>query len=124
MFALSDNQSSINLYDRRLVDAAIEAEARAFFASYVDEWVRETEWHSSISAITHHRRFRDIVNIGAAAAKIILQRMNEGDIRIHWFPVLKEITAEDPVPIQERGRVALMSNRWIEWGRERGYIES
>jgi len=51
------------------------------------------------------------------AAKLILERMASGDVHIHWFPALKDITGIDPVPPHERGKLPAMTRAWIEWGK-------
>jgi len=124
LFYKTDNQTANTEYDPRLMDATVRIMMSNFFAAYADEWLNDTSWHSSISSITRHRRFRDIVNMGTAAAIFILARMNQGDIHIHWFPALKDIANEDPVPADERGSVPLMTKRWIDWGKRKGYFSA
>ena len=38
-----------------------------------------------------------------------------------WVWALPEITGEDPVSPEDAGRIAKMSEAWLQWGRERGY---
>jgi hypothetical protein len=78
---------------------------------------------SSISAITRHPSFGAILEIGEPAIPLILRRIDAGDMHIYWFPLLKRISGEDPVPSHKRGRTSLMTAEWLRWGRERGYLK-
>jgi len=61
------------------------------------------------------------MNIGAASIPLILREMSikQGQ----WFWALKSITNEDPVKPEHRGIVAEMSRDWLQWGKDRGYID-
>jgi hypothetical protein len=102
--------------------AALEAFERQLFDSLVSEWFDDTKWHSSISSIVKHPAFTKIVGLNRAGARFILERMAEGDVHVHWFPALKDITGADPVPDYERGRVSQMTRRWLEWGKAEGLL--
>jgi hypothetical protein len=41
----------------------------------------------------------------------------------HWFWALNAITREDPIDPEYAGNVRKMTQAWLEWGRERGYID-
>ena len=101
---------------------ALESEQRHVFDIYIDTWLRETAWYSSISSITRHPNFAEVISFGDLAIKFILQRLDGGEVRIHWFPVLKHLTHTDPVPPDERGVVNRMAQRWLDWGRIQGYL--
>ena len=91
------------------------------FDAYVDAWLAETQGYSSISSITRHPNFGAIVSMGLPAMEFILARMERGEVHVHWFPALKEISGgADPVPPNERGNLNQMAVRWIEWGRRLG----
>ena len=36
----------------------------------------------------------------------------------HWFPALKSISGEDPVPPEDRGKVRRMTKAWLAWGEK------
>ena len=106
----------------RLTAAKRKKMAKIFFNRAADEWISDTAWHSSISTITRHPRFAEIVGQGPMAAKLILERMVAGDFHVHWFPALKDILQTDPVPEDKRGRTRDMAAIWIEWGKVNGYV--
>lgn len=35
---------------------------------------------------------------------------------------LPEITGEDPVPVADRGDIIKMTDAWLSWGKEHGYL--
>jgi len=39
-----------------------------------------------------------------------------------WFWALKSITGEDPVSPEKRGRIRDMTQAWLRWGQEQGYL--
>ena len=39
-----------------------------------------------------------------------------------WFWALRSLTDENPVTQQMRGDVAAMTEAWLNWGREHGYL--
>lgn len=101
-----------------------EDRKRTVFNRYVNAWLRDTQWHSSIGSIVKHPFFSRIVNLKELGAKFILERMSAGDVHPHWFPALKDIAGQfDPVPPHDRGRVSEMTKHWLEWGRSRGFID-
>ena len=40
----------------------------------------------------------------------------------HWFWALTAIAGENPVPRNQAGKQRLMRERWLEWGKRRGYL--
>jgi len=109
--------------------AGVTAEAyrlalKDIFDSRVRDWVQDTQWTSSISAITAHRQFAEIVDMGEIVIPFVLQRLAAGELNIHWFPLLKDLAhGHDPVPPQYRGRVRQMADEWLAWGRQRNLID-
>jgi hypothetical protein len=105
-----------------LIALSLDEMSRIFFDARASRWISDTAWHSSISAVTRHPDFAAIVDMGSPAAKFILERMVAGEVHVHWFPALKDITGEDPVPAHERGRVSQMARYWVQWGRAKNFI--
>jgi hypothetical protein len=94
------------------------------FDSRVRDWMEDTQWASSISTITAHRQFAEIVNMGEIVIPFVLQRLAAGELSIHWFPLLKDLAdGNDPVPPQHRGRVRQMADDWLAWGRRKNFID-
>jgi hypothetical protein len=111
------NEASGRRYIPRLFEASNEAGKKLLFEEAVSALLADTEHQSAMSLITHHPKFAVIVDIGEDAAKMILERIAAGEIRVHWFPALKRITRADPVPPQSRGLLGEMAQAWLDWGR-------
>jgi hypothetical protein len=110
-------------YNRRLVRRLYRNSVEIVFAAFVADWISETSIFSSISSMKRHPLFARLVDLGPDAAKLVFERMKKGDIRLHWFPLLQEITKEDPVPVHSRGRLHEMADAWITRGRELGLCD-
>lgn len=116
------NHDSHESYDPRVLSMAFADMRQAVLRQKVDDWIADTQWFSSISSITRHPEFEEIRKMGPLAMKFVLERMVEGDVRVHWFPLLKDISGEDPVPASKRGAIRQMAQAWIKWGRARGHL--
>jgi hypothetical protein len=96
--------------------------AAADFQALAAEWERETLFLSSTTDIVLHPAYQRIIGLGPAAVPLILGRMRERPG--HWFWALRAITGEDPVQPEERGDLAKMARRWLDWGAARGLIHA
>lgn len=107
-----------------LTAATYKLALKDIFESRVRDWMEDTEWASSISTITEHRQFTELVNMGTIIIPFVLERLAAGELNAHWFPLLKDLAGgNDPVPPQYRGRVQQMANEWLAWGRQRNLID-
>src|SRR5258706_12757967 len=100
---------------------AEQEEMVARFVALASRWRTETGMLSSSSARALHPAYQQIIGMGPAALPLLLrelERAQEG-----WFWALKAITGEDPVPSKHRGKHSEMVRDWLQWGRNRGYIE-
>jgi hypothetical protein len=88
----------------------------------IEDWTERTAWQSSITSMTRDPLFAQITEWGTPVAEIILSRMDAGDIRLHWFPVLQDTLKADPVPPYSRGNVREMADAWLTWGRAHNVI--
>jgi hypothetical protein len=84
------------------------------------QWESETRYLSSISEICLNTNYQQIIGMGPIAIPYIMAEMRSRPG--HWFWALRSITGEDPVLPQERGRIKSMTNRWLQWGKEQGYL--
>jgi hypothetical protein len=89
------------------------------FRSLKEKWRSETGHRSSISDISSHPSYREIVAMGEAAIPMILQTLSiEPD---HWFTALWEITSANPINEDVAGDIDGMKDAWLAWGRANGY---
>ncbi len=90
------------------------------FKRLADEWHEETDGYSSYSRITGSQPYLEIATKGRAVVPYILQDLAErGGF---WYPLLKSLTGEWPVPAEANGIPRLMKEAWLEWGRRSGYL--
>jgi type I restriction enzyme M protein len=90
------------------------------FAILAEQWRRETGSYSSISRKVGHAAYQQIIAMGEPALPFILREMRARPA--HWFTALRAI-AKSP-PASEGSDIGRATAAWLEWGRERGYLDS
>lgn len=90
------------------------------FAELVARWKRDTRFLSSTSAIAMHPAYQRIIGLGPQVVPLILTEMQREPGQ--WFWALAAITGENPVPPADQGRLAAMTDAWLKWGRDNGWI--
>jgi hypothetical protein len=86
------------------------------------EWNNETSHLSSTNAMSMHPAYQRIIGMGYHAIFFMLEDLVENGPE-HWFWALTAVTGENPVTEDIAGRVGLMSDAWIEWGKREGYLK-
>jgi hypothetical protein len=92
----------------------------ARFAGLVARWKADCEFLSSPPEMAKHPAYREIVAMGKPAVPLILAELEARPD--FWFAALREITGEDPVPPEARGKVKAMAGAWLEWGHAHGVV--
>lgn len=83
-------------------------------------WKEARMVSSCAQKVAMHPAYLRIIGMGERAIPLILEELGrEAD---HWFVALNAITGENPVSNSSRGRLEEMSNEWITWGREKGFL--
>jgi len=100
----------------RLADKVFEER----FRRLAQAWKKETWFHSSITQKSIHPAYQQIIGMGSPAVPLILRELSRKPD--HWFWALAAITGEDPVPDSSAGRLEEMTEAWLSWGREHGYV--
>lgn len=97
-------------------------ERRAEFDRLADTWEQETGHLSNPYHREQHPAYRQIVALGTAAVPWLLERLAQR--RDHWFMPLESITGmrPEPIPAPGRGAVGALTEGWLHWGREQGYV--
>jgi hypothetical protein len=90
------------------------------FRELADEWQADVAPLSSTTARVQHPAYRQIVELGPAVVPLLLRELERRPN--HWFAALRALTGADPVAPADRGRLGVMAEAWIKWGRERGYL--
>jgi len=97
-----------------------ETELGAKFFELAQQWKRETRSLSLMSDIVAHPAYRQIVEMGLDAVPFLLNDLQQESS--FWFSALREITGENPIKSEDKGRVEKMRQAWLDWGREHGYL--
>ncbi len=91
------------------------------FEALADEWRRTSRLHSNVSKKVTHPAYQKIIGMGPVAIPLIL-----GDLVAHgpddWFWALSAITEENPITADMTGNMNLMTEAWLKWGRDKGYL--
>lgn len=93
---------------------------RARFQQLVQRWKRDTLFTSSLTEMCIHPAYQQIIGMGRSAVPLLLEELQRSPD--HWFWALSAITGEDPVQPGSHGQVTQMTEDWLKWGRENGWI--
>ena len=102
---------------------ALEAEDARFaemFNALAQAWKSEMILSSSLSKVAMNESYQRIIGFGPKALRHIFR-----DLRDHggpWFWALRALTGEDPVPPEHRGNMQSMTEDWLNWGSQHGYL--
>ncbi len=92
----------------------------ARFRILADQWKAETGMFSLHEQKAQHPAYREIIAMGDQAIPLILRELQERPYR--WFAALRELTGENPIPLESAGQFEPGVAAWLKWGREKEYI--
>ncbi len=95
-------------------------ELRQQFEDLAASWRAETVGLSSPRAIAGHPAYERIIGLGEPVIPLILQDMKENGG--WWYPALRSLTGENPVPESAKGSPPLNDEAWLQWGLDNGYV--
>ena len=84
------------------------------FERLAREWIGATRFLSSVSQITAHPSYKEIISLGRPAIPLILREL-EKETAFAWFNALHSITGENPVPEKYAGCFHIMKGFWLHW---------
>jgi hypothetical protein len=100
--------------------AAEKADLRSRFQRLAAEWKEKSRYFSNTAQMAMLPSYQRIIGMGWDAVPLILEELQrEPD---QWFWALESITEENPVPREAAGKVRLMAQAWVEWGKQHGFI--
>lgn len=101
--------------EQKLLENPVEQQ----FRSLVAAWKAARGVSSSLTEMFAQPAYREIIAMDETIMPYLLAELErEPD---WWFAALKTITGADPVAAANRGRLAEMTQAWLEWGRAHGY---
>jgi hypothetical protein len=121
-YMLVDRQTNtVTLMSSRNLSTASAADEQKFHR-LADRWRKETFFSSSITNNLTHPDYLRIMAMGERAIPLILRELEERGG--HWFMALRYIVDENdnPVPPEHNGKIKLMTEDWLEWGRRNRYL--
>lgn len=89
------------------------------FQDLADQWRTETSLNSSVHEKAMNPAYQRIIGMGKDALPFILRELQRQPDQ--WFWALRSITGEDPVKQEDRGRIRLMAQAWLEWAANNGF---
>ena len=95
------------------------------FTLLADQWQKETYFHSNISIILRNDNYEQILLEGETNEMIVPWILEYMDISGgFWFTALRQLTGSGPVIEEnERGRITIIRNKWLDWGEENNIYE-
>ena len=88
------------------------------FGELASRWHRETGGISAPARVTSNDAYLRIIALGERVVPLILRDLR--DQGGFWYPALRAITGQWPVPAHAVGKPRLMKEAWFRWARERG----
>lgn len=92
------------------------------FKILCDEWHSTPCISSSVEVICDHPAYRAIIDLGVDVLPLIFRDMTNYKLRF-WYIALRKITGENPVTDDMRGNFHKMSEAWLKWASDRGYLK-
>jgi hypothetical protein len=102
-----------------IVDKHSTEKIREEFANLAFQWIQQVQGGSSTVEMSKHPAYQKIINLGRDVIPFLLQDLCQNPI--YWIPVLRQITQENPVLPEQRGKIKQMAEAWLDWGRQNGY---
>jgi hypothetical protein len=97
----------------------INSELAEKFYSLASQWQSDVEGMSSTAQMSQHPAYQEIIGMGTKVVPLLLRELKQNPL--YWLLALSEITGENPIKPEQRGRVKQMAEAWIEWGKNQGY---
>ena len=101
-------------------DADRQYKLRKRFQQLATEYEEKSRYMSNTAQMARLEPYQSIIAMGPAVVPLILEEIQRG--LGFWFDALEAITGENPVPPELEGRVRLMEQAWLNWGKQRGFL--
>jgi hypothetical protein len=106
-----------------LVEKTKQITTEQRFKKLAKAWKSETELVSKVTKRVMHPAYQKIIGMGESAIPLILKdlaRYGPDD----WFWALTAITDENPISAEIAGNMVAMTEAWLQWGRNAGYLRN
>jgi len=85
-----------------------------------DQLIQDTKFDSGYESLVNHPAHLRIVSFGEKVIPFLIYDMVND--RFPWFYALAEITGENPIKNESRGKIDEIINDWFEWAQENNYV--
>ena len=90
------------------------------FNTLTTQFIQDTAGMSSTVEMAKHPAYQEIINIGEPIVPLLLKDLQQNPL--YWLAALRQITQENPVKPEQRGKIKQMAEAWLNWGKEKGYL--
>lgn len=90
------------------------------FKNFSAKWHQQIGPDSSLSNIVGNINYLQVIAMGKKVVPLILQELEREPAP--WFVALQAITGENPVDHRSAGNFPKIAEAWLQWGRDRGFI--
>lgn len=97
----------------------LDSELAEKFSSLAEQWETAIEGMSSTTRMSHHPAYQEIIQMGDKIVPLLLKELTRNPL--YLLSALQEITGENPIQPEQRGRIKQMAEAWLEWGKKQGY---
>lgn len=121
LFEIPDENGSHTDIDETLeIKEYNPEEAKEEFVNLASQWIQDVEGMSSTVEMVKHPAYQKIVSMGQVVVPFLLEDLRQNPI--YWLPALRQITQQNPVKPEQRGKIKQMAEAWLNWGKQEGYI--
>jgi hypothetical protein len=99
-----------------------EADLRQQFQNLASEWKELSRYMSNTAQMALLKPYQQIIGMGRLAVPFILEELQKEPRQ--WFWALEAITRQNPVPPEAAGKLRIMAQAWIEWGKLNGLLRA
>lgn len=116
----SNSTSDHHTISETAVNNGFDASKR--FAKLARKWKAETSVLSNVVKRAMNPSYQSIIGMGDSAVPLILNDLlkNGPD---DWFWALTAITGQNPITKDIAGDMNAMTEAWLKWGRDAGYLK-
>lgn len=90
------------------------------FEVLVEIWRNETGMYSMDTRKVSHPAYLRIISMSHQAIPLILNELRERGG--HWYQALEAILGYNPIRIAGTVSIRELKEKWLDWGRQQGYI--
>ncbi len=99
---------------------AMQQNIEVQFDDLATEWKHSNQIISDWNQIILHPCYQRIIGLGPKVIPYILKDLKQNGG--HWSWALQSLTGENPVADEDAGKIRKITEAWLNWGKEKGFI--